>query len=65
MCKKSTKITIDKNCNDCYYGVVQKTNGNFGTHLFEGEYAIMIYGYCRISTPKQSIERQVRNILAV
>lgn len=25
----------------------------------------MIYGYCRISTPKQSIERQVRNILAV
>ena len=23
----------------------------------------MIYGYCRISTPKQSIERQVRNIL--
>lgn len=25
----------------------------------------MIYGYCRISTPKQSIERQVRNILKV
>lgn len=24
-----------------------------------------IYGYCRISTPKQSIERQVRNIQAV
>lgn len=24
----------------------------------------MIYGYCRISTPKQNIERQVRNILA-
>ena len=24
-----------------------------------------IYGYCRISTAKQSIERQVRNILAV
>lgn len=23
----------------------------------------MVYGYCRISTPKQSIERQVRNIL--
>ena len=23
----------------------------------------MIYGYCRISTPKQSIDRQVRNIL--
>ncbi len=22
-----------------------------------------IYGYCRISTPKQNIERQVRNIL--
>lgn len=22
-----------------------------------------IYGYCRISTPKQSLERQVRNIL--
>lgn len=22
----------------------------------------MIYGYCRISTPKQSIERQIRNI---
>lgn len=24
-----------------------------------------IYGYCRISTSKQNIERQVRNILAV
>lgn len=24
----------------------------------------MIYGYCRISTPKQSIERQIRNIAA-
>lgn len=24
----------------------------------------MIYGYCRISTPRQDIERQVRNILA-
>lgn len=24
----------------------------------------MIYGYCRISTPKQSIERQIRNIVA-
>ena len=24
-----------------------------------------VYGYCRISTPKQSIERQVRNILKV
>ena len=23
----------------------------------------MIYGYCRISTKKQSIERQIRNIL--
>lgn len=23
----------------------------------------MLYGYCRISTPKQSIERQIRNIL--
>lgn len=23
----------------------------------------MVYGYCRISTPKQSMERQVRNIL--
>ena len=25
----------------------------------------MIYGYCRISTPRQNIERQVRNIRAV
>jgi len=25
----------------------------------------MIYGYCRISTPRQSLERQVRNIRAV
>lgn len=24
-----------------------------------------IYGYCRISTPKQSIDRQIRNIMAV
>lgn len=25
----------------------------------------MIYGYCRISTAKQNIERQIRNILAL
>lgn len=25
----------------------------------------IVYGYCRISTPKQNIDRQVRNILAV
>ena len=25
---------------------------------------MMVYGYCRISTKQQSIERQVRNILA-
>lgn len=25
---------------------------------------IVIYGYCRISTPRQSIDRQIRNILA-
>lgn len=25
----------------------------------------MYYGYCRISTPKQNIDRQIRNILAV
>lgn len=24
-----------------------------------------VYGYCRISTAKQSIERQIRNILAI
>ncbi|MBQ3457712.1 MAG: recombinase family protein [Synergistaceae bacterium] len=24
-----------------------------------------VYGYCRISTPKQNIERQVRNILSL
>ena len=24
---------------------------------------MQIYGYCRISTPQQNIERQVRNIL--
>lgn len=26
---------------------------------------MQIYGYCRISTPQQNIERQVRNILAM
>ena len=26
---------------------------------------MIIYGYCRISTTKQNIDRQVRNILAV
>ena len=31
----------------------------------EGEYHMSIYGYTRISTKKQNIERQVRNILAV
>ena len=25
---------------------------------------MQIYGYCRISTPRQNIERQVRNIAA-
>lgn len=25
---------------------------------------VIIYGYCRISTPRQNIERQIRNILA-
>lgn len=29
-----------------------------------GDTAMQIYGYCRISTPQQNIERQVRNILA-
>ena len=31
----------------------------------KGEYHMSIYGYARISTKKQNIERQVRNILAV
>ena len=31
----------------------------------KGEYHMSIYGYTRISTKKQNIERQVRNILAV
>ena len=31
---------------------------NFNTN----EVATMLYGYCRISTAKQSIERQIRNI---
>ncbi len=31
----------------------------------KGEYYMSIYGYARISTKKQNIERQVRNILAV
>ena len=26
---------------------------------------MQIYGYCRISTPQQNIERQIRNILAM
>lgn len=26
---------------------------------------MQIYGYCRISTPQQNIERQVRNILSM
>lgn len=30
-----------------------------------GKSDMSIYGYCRISTKKQNIERQVRNILAV
>lgn len=28
----------------------------------KGRNVVMIYGYCRISTPQQSIDRQVRNI---
>lgn len=40
------------------------TNVKFNT---KGEYKVMckVYGYCRISTNKQSIERQIRNIKAV
>lgn len=30
-----------------------------------GDTAMQIYGYCRISTPQQNIERQVRNILSM
>lgn len=29
--QKKYQIYIDKNFNDRYYGVVQKTNGKFGT----------------------------------
>ena len=29
------------------------------------EVLIMIYGYCRISKAKQSIDRQIRNIIAI
>ena len=30
----------------------------------DGNYMMKIYGYCRVSTTKQSIDRQIRNILA-
>ena len=30
----------------------------------DGNYIMKIYGYCRVSTTKQSIDRQIRNILA-
>lgn len=33
----------------------------FGTKM---EVIIMVYGYCRVSTPRQNIERQERNIIA-
>lgn len=33
--------------------------------LVQSEGITMVYGYCRISTAKQNIDRQVRNILAV
>lgn len=42
---------------------VVKGSGSFGG--MDNDKKIKLYGYCRISTPKQSIDRQVRNILKV
>ncbi len=43
--------------------VVNLTVVSFAT-VYGGD-NVSVYGYCRISTPKQSIERQVRNILKI
>ncbi len=43
--------------------VVNLTVVSFAT--VDGGDDMSVYGYCRISTPKQSIERQVRNILKI
>lgn len=56
MYQKCLTIVFDS----CIIAVSQQTNVTFKT---EREYKKMsIYGYCRISTKKQSIERQIRNI---
>jgi DNA invertase Pin-like site-specific DNA recombinase len=43
--------------------VLHLTTVTFGTFFYGNGDGDMDYGYCRISTSKQSIERQVRNIL--
>ena len=56
-------------------GLPQKDTGDFSfssvngrpkftIRSLRGDTAMQIYGYCRISTPQQNIERQIRNILA-
>lgn len=58
--KEVLKVAIKKL--DTILNVVLKLTVD--TFRTEGE-RNMLYGYCRVSTPKQNIERQVRNIKAV
>lgn len=49
---------------DDIVAVSKKTNDKTNTNLREGTSKMCMYGYCRISQKKQSIERQIRNIKA-
>ena len=68
MCRESIKNAIEvKEYQILYHlrelrqqiGNAKMTNG-----IFDTERVMSIYGYCRISTAKQSIDRQIRNIKA-
>ena len=51
--------------NSLNYAIIQVAKETNDTFDITGDYKIMcMYGYCRISQKKQSIERQIRNIKA-
>lgn len=49
---------LDKLIYICYNKYIKKRDVNF----IQKEYKTMVYGYARVSTPQQNIERQLRNI---
>ena len=51
-------------CQKKHHILIFGTTNHIGQIWYIGRKKEVVYGYCRISTPKQNIERQVRNIVA-